>query len=307
VNLATLILALVLVARGLVLHGRHVVGQRVVAACLGAALACGGVHRADVLRNQPGPVSSVTAVLSSTALATEWSEWDRAPRTAASVRWGMPWVEAALGDSPMPGSTVVIGADSNVGKTFFTLELLRALAGSGNVVLLALEDPPLELGRRMAQAGYAHQNLHVAFPDPGNVLRAFDEVAGGALKPVAVAIDYAQCVADDMDGLNAFIRGLRSRTLAHGCVSVLGSQINTLPPGTEEHGVPGISRLKGTRKLKEAADTIFMMANGRERQLVVEIGKAKGAQVGARARYRRGEGGRLVQLTTKLDEDDDNG
>lgn len=251
----------------------------------------------------------MTAVLSSTALAAEWSEWDRAPRTESTVRWGLPWVEAALGDSPMPGSTVIIGADSNVGKTFFTLELLRGLAQSGPVVLLALEDPPLELGRRMAQAGYAHPNLHVGFPDPGNVLRAFDEVAGGTLphsfKPVAVAIDYAQCVADDMDGLNAFIRGLRARTLAHGVVSVLGSQINTLPPGVEEHGVPSINRLKGSRKLKEAADTIFMLANGRERQLVVEIGKAKGAQVGARARYRRGEGGRLIQMTTKLDEDEE--
>ena len=253
----------------------------------------------------------MTAVLSSAALAAEWSEWDRAPRTESSVRWGLPWVEAALGESPTPGSTVVLGADSNVGKTFFTLELLRGLAQHGPAVLFALEDPPLELGRRMRQAGYEHQNLHVAFPDPGNVLRAFDDVASGnaaglaGVKPVAIAIDYAQCVADDMDGLNAFIRGLRARTLARGVVSVLGSQINTLPPGTEEHGVPGINRLKGSRKLKEAADTIFMMANGRERQLVVEIAKAKGAQVGARARYRRGEGGRLIQMTTKLDEDEE--
>lgn len=248
----------------------------------------------------------MTAVLSSAALAAEWSEWDRAPRTESSVRWGLPWVEASLGESPMPGSTVIIGADSNVGKTFFTLELLRSLAQSGPVVLLALEDPPLELGRRMAQAGYAHPNLHVAFPDPGNVLRAFDDVATSSLKPVAVAFDYAQCVADDMDGLNAFIRGLRARTLAHGVVSILGSQINTLPPGSEEHGVPSINRLKGSRKLKECADTIFMMANGKERQLVVEISKAKGAQVGARARYRRGEGGRLVLVPkTKLDEDEE--
>lgn len=270
-------------------------------------MVCGVVHRADVLRNQPCAVGAVTAVLSSQALAAEWTTWDRAPRTEASVRWGLPWIEAALGEAPMPGSTVVVGADSNVGKTFFMLELLRAMADSGPAVLLALEDPPLELGRRMAQAGYAHPNLHVAFPDPGNVLRAFDEVASSSLKPVVIGIDYAQCVADDMDGLNAFIRGLVQRSLAHNIISVLGSQINTLPPGSEEQGVPHPNRLKGSRKLKECAATIFMLANGRDRQLIAELAKAKGSPVGARARYRRAEGGRLVQLTTKLDEDDDNG
>lgn len=253
----------------------------------------------------------MTAVLSSAALAAEWTEWDRAPKTEHSVRWGLPWLETALG-SPMPGSTLVVGADSNVGKTFFTLELLRGMAQSGPVVLLALEDPPLELGRRMAQAGYQHPNLHVAFPDPGGALQALDAVAAGGPaykgmggKPVAVAVDYAQCVASDMEGLNAFIKGVRERTLAHGIISVVGSQINTLPPGVEEQGVPSHNRLKGSRTLKERADYIIMLANGRERQLVAEVTKAKGAQVGARARYRRGEGGRLVQLTTKLDEDEE--
>lgn len=236
-------------------------------------------------------------------LATRWREWEAAPKSHGCA-WGIPWVERAIGHAPMPGSVVLVGADSNVGKTFFALELLRNFAASGPVVLFSLEDPPLEMGRRMQDAGYTHPNLHVAFPDPDDVLPALDELATGRPKPVAVAIDYAQCVSGEMETLNTFIKGVRNRALAAQIPVVVTSQINTPPPGIEDAGIPSPNRLKGTRALKERADIIFMMANGKERTLRVQIAKCKGAPVGAKARYRRAEGGRLVQVTASMDVED---
>ena len=246
----------------------------------------------------------MTAVLPSEQLAVAWESWDRSPKPR-SVRWRMPWLERDLGDGPTPGSTIVVGADSNVGKTFFALELLRNFAEDGPAVFLSLEDPPLELGRRMRKSGYSHPNLYAGFPDPGRVLAEFDSVCASPLKPLVVAVDYAQCVSGEKEQLDAFMRGIRERTLAHGVVSVVTSQINTLPPGVEDVGIPSHNRLKGSRTLKERADVILMMATGKERTLVVECTKAKGAPVGARARYRRAEGGRLVLATTSMEEDAD--
>lgn len=246
----------------------------------------------------------VTAILSSTTLATEWREWSSKPQPG-TVRWGVPWVERAIGQRPMPGATVVVAADSNVGKSFFTLELLRSFAASGPTVLFALEDPPLELGRRMDAAGYAHPNLHIAFPDPGDALRALDEVMAGPLKPVAVGFDYVQVLSGEREMLDAAIRGIRARSLAHRVVSVVASQVNALPPGVEDRGCPDISRVKGSKSIRDAADVMFMLGRGKERTLLVEIGKAKGAAVGARARYRRGDGGRLMYVPPSMDEADE--
>lgn len=241
----------------------------------------------------------MTVTIPSTELAKRWDSWEREPKPNA-CRWGIPWVERALGPSPMPGSTVIVGAGSNVGKTFFSLALLRGMAESGPAVFLSLEDPELELSRRMSASGYAHPNLHVAFPDPGQVLRAFDDLARSPLRPVAIGIDYAQCVAFDLEGLTHFINGVRARSRETGIVSVVASQINSPPPGVEDKGVPHFSRCKGARTIGERADVAFMMANGKE-HLIVEIGKAKGCATGARARYARGPGGRLVYVETQLD------
>lgn len=243
------------------------------------------------------------ALLRSGAAATNWLEWDRQPKPAGMARWGLPWVESAIGRGPVPGTTVVVGARTNVGKGWFTLELLRGMAESGPVVYLSLEDPLLEVGRRMAQAGYEHPNLYVDFPDPGNVLRAFD-AAVREVKPVAIGVDYLQCMGFDVERLTGAINGLRERTRQHNIVSVVASQCNRPAPGTSDHGVPPTERLKGAGAIEERADVIFMLGNGKDRTLLVELAKVKGGPVGARARYRRAEGGRLVQVQTRMEDDE---
>lgn len=215
-------------------------------------------------------------------------------------------MERALGRQAMPGSVMVIGADSNVGKTFFALNILQAMAEQNHPsVFLSLEDPELELGRRMSQAGYAHPLVHTAFPDPGSVLHDFDEAASGPLKPSCVALDYIQCTGVSVEDLTATIRGIRARARAHGVVALVTSQINALPPGVEDKGIPDYNRLKGTKSIKECADNILMMANGRDRTMVVELKKAKGCPVGARMRYSRGPGGRLIESKVSMDDTDE--
>lgn len=244
----------------------------------------------------------VADLRSSESLATGWREWTRSPRVS-SCRWGIAWLEAALGADVVPGSTVVVGARTNVGKGYFSLELLRGMAESGPVAYLSLEDPPLEVGRRLAQGGYAHPNLHVAFPDPGGAIQDFEAVATSPLHPVAIGIDYIQCLGFDAETLTNAMNAIRTRTRAHEVVSIVASQVNRPAPGDVDQGVPPMSRLKGAGAIEERADIILMLGQGKDRTLLVEVAKAKGCPTGARARYRRGEGGRLQYVQTTMEDD----
>jgi hypothetical protein len=244
----------------------------------------------------------VLTTVPSTELARRWRTW-RADPVSQECRWGVPWVERALGAGVAPGSVVVVMADTNVGKTMFSLELLRGVAESGPAVMLSLEDVELELGRRMDAAGYAHEQLQVAFPEPGDVLRALDELGGKprvgmSPKPVAVAVDYIQCMGMDVEQLTHAIKGIRSRARAHGFVAFVTSQINATPPGVDDAGIPALNRVKGARAITECADIVFGLGRGKDRTLIVEVTKNKSGQVGSRMRYRRGEGGRLLEAST---------
>ncbi len=61
-------------------------------------------------------------------LVAVWRAWRAAP--ASQLRWGMPWLERVLGQ-PFPGGLLVVGARTNVGKSFWVLELAAALAAVG--------------------------------------------------------------------------------------------------------------------------------------------------------------------------------
>jgi hypothetical protein len=240
-------------------------------------------------------------------LAQQWDDWEVAEHPEG-VRWGIPWIEAAVGSHAMPGTTVVVGARQNVGKSFFTLELLHAMAESGPATYLSLEDPPLTVARRLRQGALAHPNLSVLFPEPGHVVATLTTLATprkGHTKPLVVGVDYVQCLGFSPEALTGAMNAIRGVTLATGLVTVLASQVNRPQPEEGDLGVPPPHRLKGASAIEERADKIFMLGKGRDHTVVVELAKAKDAEVGARARYRRGPGGRLVQVHTSLDDDNE--
>lgn len=238
-------------------------------------------------------------------LATQYEAWTAAEHPGA-VSWGEEWIARALGEPLVaPGTTVVVGARPNIGKGYFTMQLLRGFAASGRVAYLSLEDAQLETGRRMA-AGLSHPNLDVYFPDSRDTLDAFETLVreSGPTRPLVVGVDYIQCLGFDAERLTNAMNGLRELTRGYGVVSVVASQVNRPMAGDAEAGIPPTYRLKGAGAIEERADIIFMLGRGKERTLLVELAKAKNAPVGARARYRRGVGGRLELLRTSLDDDD---
>jgi replicative DNA helicase len=242
-------------------------------------------------------------LVSSGELAGDWERY----RTAASrFTYGWGWLDDAIG-GPLPGSLTVVGAYTNIGKSFFVLGALSLMAHVGPVLYVSLEDPPAEVGRRLS-LGLAHHNLWVAFPDTltvSGVARATDDWARRVQDPAGVCFDYLTCLAydgathpygkaDEVTRVLAELKGIGRR---HGVPCTVVSQIrrrSTEESASPERGVPPMSTLKESGNIENMAEVVVMLggvAGGAG--LLAEVAKAKSARIGARQRYERGPGGQL--------------
>ncbi len=250
---------------------------------------------------------------SSAELVGEWERWRRS--TATKLRWGLPWLARRLPD-PSPGSLLVVGARTNTGKSFFVLELASAQAAAGNrTCYLSLEDPPHEVGRRLA-AGLAHPDLFVGFPEArlSAVVAAVEAAAQAGAK--FVVVDYVQLVAFDGDVQVFGEAGAAGRTVVElkqafkraGVVGVLVSQLRR--PSTQGGGpppVPSLYELRGTSDIENVAEWVVLLWQNRSRSgVTVEVAKSKSGAVGARGRFRRDpDSGRLTELVEDGVEEDE--
>lgn len=250
------------------------------------------------------------ALVSSMDLAKA-SRGSKAEPQAAT--WGLPWLERRL-PAPMPGSLTIVGAGTNVGKTYAALMLARGQAEHGPAVVYSLEDPPKEIGRRL-DVGLAHPNLYVVFPERNHlseILASIESLfAGSGPKPRFVWVDYLQLIAYDAD-IQAWSKAdAVSRTTAElkACfkrVGVPGGVLSQLRRvGPEEAGsFPTIHLLKESGDIENMAEVILLLGGKPRSEFVtMEISKAKNAPVGDRCRFRRGAGGVLVPVDERAEED----
>lgn len=238
-------------------------------------------------------------------LVARWRAW-RA-QGAATLRWGLPWLERKLAP-PYPGGLLVVGARTNHGKSYFVLELAVALAVAGQAVAyLSAEDAPHEVGRRLEAIGYRGELLVAGFPEPRlSAMLAAIEAAGKAGAKFVV-IDYLQVLGYDLDVQVFGEVGAVSRTAAElkaackraGVVGVLVSQLRrpsqfggggALPP-------PNLHELKGSGDIENIAEWVVLLWQNRARTAVrVEVVKAKSGAVGGQGRFQRDpDSGRLTE------------
>lgn len=196
---------------------------------------------------------------------------------------------------------MVVGAETGVGKSYFMLDMLMAAAVVGPALYVSVEDPPLEVGRRLA-SGLEAESLQVGFPDTARlstVLGYLDEAR--RLKPALVAVDYLQLIGYDgpvqawgkADAVSRTCAELKSAAKAGGFPLVLGSQLRRAM-ADERGAFPHLGRIKESGDVENQSEFVVMLGSN-ARGVRAEVLKAKSAPVGAFARYRRGAGGVLVE------------
>lgn len=225
--------------------------------------------------------------------------------------WGYPFLVEHLPD-PVPGQLLVLGAGTNVGKTFMSLAIASAQAAvaTGPVVLVELEDAPSEIGRRL-DLGLAHPNLYVTFPSEPRLSVILSELEAMTPRPAYVWLDYLQLVKYDnttpegrarelmppwgkADSVSLTTAELKSCFKRLGIPGAVVSQLRRVP--TDLRGTfPTIDLLKESGDIEVKADVILMLGGKpKGEHVTMEISKAKNAPVGERLRLRRDVGGRLV-------------
>jgi replicative DNA helicase len=207
---------------------------------------------------------------------------------------------------------MVVGAETGVGKSYFTLGALLAASAVGPTAYVSLEDPLLEVGRRLdahARAGADIGTTLVACPDSarlGALLELLEapELRGAAL----VGVDYLQLVGYDVgvaawskaDAVSRTVTELKSAAKRGGYPLILVSQLRRSAAG-EAGQFPSLGRLKESGDIENQAEFVVMLG-ANARGVRAELLKAKAAPAGAMARYRRGAGGVLVPTATDDEE-----
>lgn len=231
-------------------------------------------------------------------LVSLWRTHRERGRQYTAWEWGIPWLDEHLGQ-PTPGDFIVVGARTNVGKSYLTLGALASVASSGSrAAYVSCEDPPTRVGRRLEALG-APSTLLCGWPErreSGCVVRLLEEAAEAGC--VVVGVDYLQCLAysggvavfNEVGAAARVVDDLKSAAGRVGVCLLAVSQIRR-PPPTEAGAVPPFPRLwelKETSRIEDAAEAVLLLGPTRDRQGVrVELAKSKDGEVGASARLRR--------------------
>lgn len=256
----------------------------------GAVAALDAAQRAAVVRDGSGTVHDVQG------LSERFVGRLQDAVTTRRVRVNMELFDRAVGPL-VPGSQVVVAADSNVGKTGYALELLAQTAFAGVPCgFISCEDPEDIITPRLIAAhahGLSSRELQTGQVPPhkqDEVLRAMDtmnarigrsllfsfavggtemDVCGEMSRMVArgarlIAIDYIQAIEASkaqQDRRNE-IRWVAARIKAHaqrlGVPYILLSQL-TVSADTEKQREPTKHSLRESRDLTNASEAIIVM------------------------------------------------
>lgn len=238
--------------------------------------------------------------------ARAWSQWREADH-GARVSWGWPCLQAALGDI-LPGSLVVVGAATNMGKTFFKLGM--AARQPTKSLFVSCEDPLPEVGRRLELLpSAALDNIVLSVPENPYLSRVLDDMTEAAkLHGVRCAfVDYLQVLMYDgtqpngsrLECVRNNVQALKSRARGLGIPVVLGSQLRR--PQQGDGSRPTMHWLKESGDIENMAETIILLSSVDSTTVRVEVAKSKTSAAGLEFFMKRHKGGVLEEMTELFD------
>lgn len=209
-----------------------------------------------------------------------------------AIPTGLKGVDRALADGMRRGDLVVIGARPSMGKSAYTLGLVRAVSAVGPVLVCTLEDScNMLISRQVASTGRvnladvrspqrAPESMWSAVTDAADELRHLpiyiDDQAGIGLQQVRqkardvqatagglalVVVDYLQLMEDQGESrayeLAAIARGLKRMAKEMQCVVVLLSQLSREADKT--NAPPRLDHLAESGAIEQAADIIGLL------------------------------------------------
>ena len=222
---------------------------------------------------------------------TQWRAWRDSPTAARKVSFGNHWVGRTLG-AFRAGTMLVVGAQTNVGKTQFLLSLALAAKDAG--ILVSCEDGPEEVGRRAEGCPPAAlERVSAAFPAYPRLETVVASIrdAHAAHGARIALVDYAQAVS--VPGLSGNV----SETMKVVCgelkglarelemVLVLASQLRRPAAGESEE--PTLWRLRDGSSLENLADAVVLLSKVDADTLKAKVAKSKWTKVDGEQLYTR--------------------
>lgn len=248
-------------------------------------------------------------LVSGTEAVQEYATYASSLEGREPITHGTPWLDKTLGNV-MPGTLTVVGADTNTGKTFFSVMLATGRAASGSRSLIVSgEDPLEEIGRRLSlyPQTLADRVLVWAPPVPhlSSILEAYDHAAKvPGLQTVYV--DYLQLLVNDVarthsraDDVRTAVTYLKGKGKEHRTHTVLNSQFRR--PAAGEQARPSVFRLKESGDIENMAEYILLLNETDDGTSVrATLAKSKTTRKGFSCLFTRKDGGRLEEALDGL-------
>ncbi len=182
------------------------------------------------------------------------------PGQAAARPTGLPELDAVLGGGLVPGSVTLVGGEPGVGKSTLLLQVLRAVAGRGEVAMLvSAEESARQVRLRAERLGPIPPTLLVhATTD----VSALDD-AVRSLSPALVVVDSVQTIADpEVAGPPGSLAQVRA--CAERCVAL--AKTDDVAVVLVGH-VTKDGSLAGPRALEHLVDTVVTVEGDRHHAL----------------------------------------
>lgn len=242
-------------------------------------------------------------ILNGTAAVEQWVNYQTRQNNHEPVPYGIQVLDRSVGYH-MPGTMEVVGARTNVGKSFILLEQARNQARAGaRPLYISGEDPIEEVGKRLTNIPHDEaRGIELAFPYRGVLSEILSLIADGVRRGVTnVLIDYLQVFRYDGE-LPVFSRhdsltNIMRETLAV-CKELMlpltwASQIRRPgPDGVDKP--PTMYDLKESGDIENLAHCILLAHRTSPTSLRLWVEKNKSGPVGASMTYLRGDGGLLT-------------
>lgn len=199
-----------------------------------------------------------------------------------------------------PGSLTVIGAESNVGKTFACLSLQAQLAKAGKTsLLIESEDGIVELGKRLSTISpQLRGRVHVACSSPeiGDVVRLLEDASQRGY--AAVFVDYLQdLIAEGSLQKHDEVRVnlARIKNASHAFPVIVCSQLTDKFEADDRSAEPDVRQLRYSKDIRIKATHVILLWQDHEDRAVVHARHAKNktGRAGGRWLLRRGSEGML--------------
>lgn len=241
--------------------------------------------------------------------AYDQAELEASGLDTANTFPGHTWLDKAAGHWRR-GSMTIVGARTNVGKSYYCLYLLGAAEGARGLYV-SLEDPAVEIGRRVRpMPAWRRSEVLLSCPERPTL---------GAIKQAIidsradlVVVDYLQAIANgetaawsQADEVGQKLVELKSLARERRFALVLAVQVRRPAPGGKA-SEPQLWELRDSSNIENMAERVLMLhplGDG----LRVRLAKSKSTAVGKTAFYSRAAGGWLQESAEPelFDEDEE--